>query len=178
VPVVRLAVAACVLLVLTACGAGHAADNDDGARQSLGAPAPTAAAERADLASGGLVRSLGEGITLTVSAPTSFTPTDTAYPRAARAVAFELMIDNGSDAVYRPAQLSFVATADGVETDQVIDSTQGYTGVVGAIDEVLPSKTLRFAIAFRVPGKPCTVRVAVRPASSASSAIPIFDGTV
>ncbi|MGB3443679.1 MAG: hypothetical protein WBA97_33505 [Actinophytocola sp.] len=178
-PVVRLAVAACVLLVLTACGAGHAADNDsDSVRQSLRTPAPTAAAERSDLASGGLVRSLGEGITLAVSAPTSFTPTDTAYPRAARAVAFELVIDNRSDTVYRPAQLSFVATADGVATDQVIDSTQGYTGVVGAIDEVRPSENLRVAVAFGVPSAPCTVRVAVRPASSATSAIPIFDGKV
>lgn len=177
-PVVRVAVAACVLLVLTACGAGHAADTGDSTHQSLRAPAPTVAAERADLASDGLVRSLGDGITLSVSEPTSFTPTDTAYPRAARAVAFELVIDNGSDTVYRPAQLSFVATADGSATDQVIDSTQGYTGVVGAIDEVLPSETLRFAVAFSVPSKPCTVRVAVRPASSASSAIPIFDGTV
>ena len=176
-PVVRLAVAACVLLVLTACGAGHAADNSS-VRQSLATPAPTAAAERSNLAADGLVRSLGEGITLTVSAPTSFTPTDTAYPRAARAVAFDLVIDNGSDTVYRPAQLSFVATADGVATDQVIDSTQGYTGVVGAIDEVLPDETLRFAIAFGVPSKPCVVRVAVRAASSAASAIPIFDGTV
>jgi hypothetical protein len=178
VPVVRLAVAACVLLVLTACGAGHAADTDDSVRQSLRNPAPTVAAERTDLASGGLVRSLGEGVTLTVSTPTSFTPTDTAYPRAARAVAFDLVIDNGSDTVYRPAQLSFVATADGVASDQVIDSTQGYTGVVGAIDEVRPNETLRFAVAFEVPRAPSVVRVAVRPATSAASAIPIFDGTV
>ncbi|MFC4858000.1 hypothetical protein [Actinophytocola glycyrrhizae] len=177
-PVVRLAVAACVLLVLTACGAGHAADDDGSVRQSLTTPDPTVAAERSDLASGGLVRSLAEGITLTVSAPTSFTPTDTAYPRAARAVAFELLIENGSDTVYRPAQMSFVATADGAAAVQVVDSTQGYTGVVGAIDEVPPSDTLRFAVAFGVPSKPCVVRVAVRPASSAASAIPIFDGTV
>ncbi len=175
-PVVRLAVAACLLL-LTACGAGHAAD-DGNVRQSLQAPDPSAAAERSDLSSGEHVRSLGEGITRSVSEPTSFTPTATAYPRAARAVAFDLVIDNGSDTVYRPAQLSFVATADGVSTDQVIDSTQGYTGVVGAIEEVQPDKTLRFAIAFEVPSKPCTVRVAVRAASSAASAIPIFDGTV
>lgn len=175
-PVVRLAVAACLLL-LTACGAGHAAD-DGTARQSLGAPDPSVAAERSDLSSGEHVKSLGEGITLSVSEPTSFTPTATAYPRAERAVAFDLVIDNGSDTVYRPAQLSFVATADGVAADQVIDSTQGYTGVVGAVEEVQPDKTLRFAIAFEVPAKPCTVRVAVRAASSAASAIPIFDGTV
>jgi hypothetical protein len=175
VSVVRLAVAACVLLVLTACGTGTTPTD---ARQSLRTPDPTVAAERSDLASGELVRSLGEGITLTVSKPTSFTPTVTAYPRAARAVAFDLVIDNGSDTVYRPAQLSFMATADGVSTDQVIDSTQGYTGVVGAIDEVLPNQTLRFAVAFGVPSKQCAVRVAVRPASSADGAIPIFDGTV
>jgi hypothetical protein len=174
--VVRLAVAACLLL-LTACGAGHAAD-DGTARQSLSAPDPSVAAERADLSSDEHVKSLGEGITLSVSEPTSFTPTATAYPRAERAVAFDLVIDNGSDTVYRPAQLSFVATADGVAADQVIDSTQGYTGVVGAVEEVQPDKTLRFAIAFEVPAKPCTVRVAVRAASSAASAIPIFDGTV
>ncbi len=176
-PVVRLAVAACLLL-LTACGAGHAAD-DPTARQSVGAPDPTVAAERSDLSSSGeRVTSLGEGVTLSVSEPTSFTPTATAYPRAERAVAFDLVIDNGSDTVYRPAQLSFVATADGVTVDQVIDSTQGYPGVVGAIEEVRPDKSLRFAIAFEVPAKPCTVRVAVRAASSAASAIPIFDGTV
>jgi hypothetical protein len=174
---VRLAVAACVLLVLTACGAPRAADDD--VRQALSTPSPTAAAaERAELGKGGVVRPLGDGVTLSVSAPTSFTPTDTAYPRAARAVAFELLVDNGSDTVYRPAQLSFVATADGVATDQVIDSTQGYTGVVGAIDEVQPGETLHFAVAFGVARQPCVVRVAVRPASSAQSAIPIFDGTV
>jgi hypothetical protein len=175
--VVRLAVAACVLLVLTACGAGRG--SDEAISQSLRTPSPTAAAERSDyLAKDGITRSLGDDITLAVSAPTSFTPTDTAYPRAARAVAFELVIDNKSDTVYRPAQLSFVATVDGEATDQVIDSTQGYTGVVGAIDQVFPKDTLRFAVAFGVPDRPCVVRVAVRPASSAAHAIPIFDGTV
>ena len=137
VPVVRLAVAACVLLVLTACGAGRAADNVE---QALQTPDPTAAAERSDYGttgpSGPTTKALGDGITLTVSAPTSFTPTDTAYPRADRAVAFAMEVENKSGTIYRPAQLSFVATADGVGIDQVIDSTQGYTGVVGAIDEV------------------------------------------
>jgi hypothetical protein len=92
-------------------------------------------------------------------------------------VAFELVLHNNSDTVYRAAQLSFVATADGAQADQVIDSTQGYTGVVGTVDEVLPSQTLRFAVAFGVPDQPCVVRVAVRESSAASS-IPIFDGTV
>jgi hypothetical protein len=139
---------------------------------------PTAAADRSDFQATDTTKPIADDVTLTIDPPQSFTPTDTAYPRAVRAVAFEMLIDNKSDTIYRPAQLSFVATADGVAAAQVIDSTQGYTGVVGAIDEVLPHQTLRFAIAFGVPEQPCVVRVAVRPASSSANAIPIFDGTV
>lgn len=176
-PVVRLAVAACVLLVLAACGAGRAADE---ARQSLGTPAAAAEGpERADyLARDGVTRSLGNDVTLSVSAPTSFTPTEEAYPKAARAVAFELVIHNQGDAAYRPSQLSFVATLDGQATDQVIDSTQGYSGVTDTADEVLPNQTFRFSVAFAAEAEPCDLRVAVRSTLSATSTIPIFDGTV
>lgn len=174
-PVVRLAVAACVLLVLTACGANRATDEARG--QAL--PPPAQAAEGADyLTRDGVTRSLGNGITLSVSAPTPFTPTEEAYPKAARAVAFELVIHNKGDITYRPAQLSFVATVDGLATDQVVDSTQGYSGVTGTADEVLPNQSFRFAVAFAVSGKPCAVWVAVRPTSAATSTIPIFDGTL
>jgi hypothetical protein len=177
--VVRLAVAACVLLVLAACGAGRATDE---ARQSLGTPTMSAAAEgpeRADyLARDEVTRSLGNDVTLSVSTPTSFTPTEEAYPKAARAVAFELVIHNQGDAAYRPAQLLFVATVDGRATDQVIDSTQGYSGVTDTADEVLPSQTFRFSVAFAVAAKPCDVRVTARSTLSATSTIPIFDGTV
>jgi hypothetical protein len=177
VPVVRLAVAACVLLVLTACGMPRPVSET--AQQALPAPTPSAAPERADyLARGGIARSLREDVTLLVSTPTSFTPTKEAYPKAVRAVAFELVIDNHSDAVYRATQLSFVATVDGVEADQVIDSTQGYSGVTGVTDEVLPRQTTRFSVAFGVPAGPCSIRVAVRPEMAATSTIPLFNGTV
>jgi hypothetical protein len=179
VPVVRLAVAACFLLVLAACGARHVTDE---ARQSMDIPTSSTTAgvpERADyLAKDGVTRSLGSDITLSVSAPTSFTPTEEAYPKAARAVAFELVIHNQGDTAYRPAQLLFAATVNGQESDQVIDSTQGYSGVADTADEVLPRQSFRFAVAFGVAAKPCTLRVTVRSASTATSAIPIFDGTV
>lgn len=173
---VRLAVAACVLLVVTACGVGHSSSDD--VSLSVRTASPTAAAERSDYRSSEQAGTpLGNGVTLIVSAPRSFTPTDTAYPRAARAVAFDMVIENGGNSVYRPAQLSFVATVDGVAAEQVIDSTQGYTGVVGAIDEVLPNQDLRFAVAFGVPVEPCVVRVEVRPDTVSTAAIPIYDGT-
>lgn len=173
-PVVRLAVAACVLLVLTACGTSGPARE---ARQSLDAPAPGAAAERSEYLAK-VTRTIGDDVTLSVSAPTSFTPTDEAYPKAARAVAFELVIDNRGDTLYRPAQLLFVATAGGQPADQIIDSTQGYSGVTSTDDEVLPRQTMRFSIAFGVPTHQCAVRVAVRPDADAASALPVFDGTV
>jgi hypothetical protein len=176
VPVVRLAVAACVLLVLAACTTARPLHES---RQSLDAPPPSAAAERSEyLAKDGVTRKIGDDVTLSVSAPTSFTPTEEAYPRAPRAVAFELVIDNRGDTVYRTAQLSFVATADGQPANQVIDSTQGYSGVTSTEDEVLPRQTVRFSIAFGVAAQPCAVRVAVRPGSDAVSAIPVFDGTI
>ncbi len=174
--VVRLAVAACVLLVVTACGAGSAATDD--VSLSLRTASPTAAAERSDYRSEEQAGTpLGSGVTLMVSAPRSFTPTDTAYPRAERAVVFDMVIENGGNTVYRPAQLSFVAMVDGAEAEQVIDSTQGYTGVVGAIDEVLPNQELRFAVAFGVPVEPSLVQVEVRPDTVRTDAIPIYDGT-
>ena len=175
-PVVRLAVAACLLLALTACGtAGHATEHHPSLRTSTTSASP----ERADyMAKGAVTRSVGEDVTLVVSVPTSFTPTEVAYPSADRAVAFELVIDNRSDTVYRPATLSFLATVDGAATPQVIDSTQGYSGVTGADDEVLPSETMRFSIAFRVPAEPCWMLLSVRPESPAASPVPLFDGTV
>lgn len=174
-PVVKLVVAACVLLALTACGTRQPTGEEG--RASVRTPVTSAATERADyVAKGGVTRSIREDVTLVVSAPTSFTPTEEAYPKAARAVAFEFVIDNRSDTVYRPAQLSFVATVDGLETTQVIDSTQGYSGVTSAGDEVLPGQSLRFSVAFGVPAEPCAVRVAVR--AEAAAAVSIFDGTV
>jgi hypothetical protein len=173
--IARLAVAACALLVLVGCGIGHSSEVVQPARNAT----PTAAAERSDYrATDGARKSIGDGVVLTISPPKSFTPTDTAYPRASRAIAFELTIDNGSTFAYRPATLSFSATVDGAATEQVIDSTQGYTGTSGATREIAPSASLSIAVAFAVPEQPCRVRVAVRPDASTGTPILLYDGTV
>jgi hypothetical protein len=175
VQIARLAVAACVLLVLVGCGIGHSTEAAPPERTAT----PTAAAERSDYrTSDGSRKSIGDGVVLTISAPTSFTPTDTAYPRASRAIAFELSVDNGSAIAYRPARLSFSATTDGAATEQVIDSTQGYTGTSSATDEIAPGQSLRIAIAFAVGDQPCRMRVAVRPDATTGTPILLYDGTV
>ncbi|MPZ83663.1 MAG: hypothetical protein GEV28_26030 [Actinophytocola sp.] len=173
--IARLAVAACALLVLVGCGIGHSTE----AVQSKPTSTPTAAAERSDYrASDGMRKSLGDGVLLTVSPPKSFTPTDTAYPRVPRAVAFEMVVDNGSTVPFRPAQLTFVALVEGRQAEQVIDSTQGYIGVSGTTDEVPPDESLRFAVAFAVPEHTCAVQVSVRPDGADSVAIGLYDGAV
>ncbi|HEY0450635.1 hypothetical protein [Actinophytocola sp.] len=174
--IARLAVAACALLVLAGCGIGH---STEAAQRATRSATPTAAAERSDYrATDGTRKSIGDGVVLTVSAPKSFTPSDTAYPRVGRAVAFELAIDNGSTLAFRPAQLSFVAVVEGKQAEQVIDSTQGYPGISGTVDEVTPDDSLHFAIAFAVPERTCTLRVTVRPDTAGATAIGLYDGTV
>jgi len=173
--IARLAVAACALLVLVGCGIGHSSEVVQPSRTAT----PTAAAERSDyVATDGARKSIGDGVVLTISPPKSFTPTDTAYPRASRAIAFEMTIENGSAVAYRPARLSFTATVDGVSSEQVIDSTQGYTGTSGATDEVAPNDSLRIAVAFAVVDQPCRMRVAVRPDTDGGTPILLYDGTV
>ena len=135
---VRLAVAGCALLLSAACTAtpvSNAAEQPDPltARQSSSSVRPPASTTRP-----ANQRILDNGLMVTVSAPKSFTPTDAAYPHAPRAVAFDLIIENGSTTVYRPAQLSVTALVDGESAAQVVDSTQGYTGFFGATDEVPP----------------------------------------
>lgn len=174
-PIARLAVAACALLVLAGCGVGHSSE----APPAEHTASPSAAAEQSDyLAADGLRTSIGKGVTLTAAAPTSFTPTDTAYPRAERAVAIDMVLENGGTIAFRPAQLSFVATVDGEPAEQVIDSSQGYTGVSGATDEVEPSRSLRFTVAFGVPDHMCSIQVSVRPDTATATTIELYDGEV
>jgi len=176
VPIARLAVAACALLALAGCGVARSSEEATPAAHSA---SPSAAAERSAFPPADDVRvSLGQGVALTAAPPTTFTPTDTAYPRAKRAVAMEMVIDNGGTIAISPAQLSFVATVDARPAAQVIDSTQGYPGVSGVTDEVAPGQTLSFTVAFGVPDWDCVLQVWVRPDSAASTTVELYDGVV
>ncbi len=174
VPIARLAVVACALLVLVGCGVRNTTDTASSATTA----SPTAAAERSDYRAPGddIRKSLGHGVVLTASAPKTFTPTDTAYPRATRAIAIDVVIDNGGSIPFRPSQLSFLATVDGAQAEQVIDSTQGYNGL--DTDEVAPNQALTFSIAFGVPEKTCSIHVSVRPDATGSMAVELYDGVV
>jgi hypothetical protein len=192
VPIARLTVVACALLVLAGCGVGPQSPDSTAsptvAAEHSGYPVSdeTAVDEPAaadvDPAAGpaeDVTRTpIGHDVVLTVTAPTTFTPTDTAYPRVSRAIALDMVIENGGMIAFRPAQLAFTATVDGAQAEQVIDSTQGYNGVSSAAEEIAPNQTLRFTVAFGVPEKSCTVRVEVRPDSASTATIELYTGVV
>ncbi|MGH3763274.1 hypothetical protein [Actinophytocola sp.] len=183
-PIARLAVAACALLTLAGCGVPHPSEaaqpthTTSPTTERSESPADPPATDPTGDSDDEVRKSIDKDVVLTASAPKTFTPSDTAYPRSSRAVAIDVAIDNGGSIAFRPSQLSFTATVDGAPTEQVIDSTQGYNGVSGATDEVAPDQSLRFNVAFAVPEKACAVRISVRTAQPTSTAIELYDGVV
>lgn len=181
-PIARLAVAVFALLVGAGCVAGCGVGRTHDAARSPGAESPTVAAERSAYPSPSgekdVRQSVAEGVVLTASAPTTFTPTDTAYPPANRAIAVDMILENRGAIAFRPAQLIFGATVQGKPAEQVIDSTQGYNGVSSATDEIPPGQKLSFTVAFGVPEQSCSVHVWVRPDTAGSVSLDLYDGVV
>lgn len=164
----------CALLLLTACGTAPYSD----AAQQLEPPPAGSPTTGEPLARPDNRLALDGNLIITIATPKSFTPTDTAYPRTPRAVAFDLLIDNEGTDTYRASRLAVTATSNGAAALQVIDSTQGYTGFVGATDDVLPGQSLRLAVAFAVPTDRAVVRLVVQPDAAGGREITAFEGNV
>jgi hypothetical protein len=119
----------------------------------------------------------GGALTVTVLAPKSFVPADSAYPRSPRAAVFEVALENRGNRTYRPAQLVVKATVPtGNAMDPVVDKTQGYTGGVNADVEVPPGKNIRLTFAFAVPADPIDLTVTVQPDIATASDRAEFEG--
>jgi hypothetical protein len=168
----KLAAAACALLLTAACSGPYsdAAQTPLAVRSSTSSSASSAAADQKKVLEGDL--------TVTVSAPRTFTPTDAASPRADRAVGFELIIGNEGETAYRPSELSITVACNGANARQLVDSTQGYTGFVSSTDEIAPGKTVRVVVAFAVPREPANVRLMVRPGTTGGGRVTVYEGTV
>jgi hypothetical protein len=122
-------------------------------------------------------RTAGESLVVTVSAPKSFVPGDTAYPRALRAAAFEVAIENQGIQAYRPSQLLVkVSTLDGQIVLPVVDTAQGYTGTVGGSTEIPSGKGNRFTLAFAMPPEQVDLRVTIQPDAATPDARAEFEG--
>ena len=116
------------------------------------------------------------GVTISVSTPRSFRPSETAYPRSPRAVAFEIAIKNDGPQPYRLSGLSVVATVGGTTVKQVVDSVQGFAGVVGADRDISASRNVRLTLAFAVPAETIEMQLALRP-NPANSDIALYCGS-
>lgn len=174
----RLTGACCTLILAAACAAGPYSDAAPDPQRLSGSQTTSSSARGGETsARPGGRRSLAGGLAVTMSAPKVFTPTETASPHAPRAVAFELTIDNEGSDVYLPAQLAVTATSNGVAALQVIDSTQGYTGTVGA-DALPPGEHLRVTVAFAIPKERAEVALRLQPNAEDGGGVVLFQGTV
>ncbi|GGS43157.1 MULTISPECIES: hypothetical protein [Actinokineospora] len=170
----RRAAAACALLAaLAGCGAAQSSTPPP---EQL-APSVERAEPPGSTTQGGALTALGRGLSIAVSAPKSFVPTSSASPAAARAVGFEMTVRNDGDTPYRPTLLALTAHVDSQAVKQVVDSTQGYSGLVGT-EEIAPGQSMRFSVAFAVPPEKADVRVVAKPDPAAAVAVTVFDGEV
>ncbi|MPY78333.1 MAG: hypothetical protein GEV04_07525 [Actinophytocola sp.] len=170
---VRVAVA-CALLVgvvtgVTACESaaeGDATGDSTSAHPSSIGPTP-GTNEQAF----GDQFTFGNGLSITVSRPTSFTPSKTAYPEAPRAVAFEIVIDNGTEWAYYLSDLSITAWVGGEESPELIDTTQGYNGIVDISTEVPVASKTRMTLAYAAERDTDMVRLRIRPKPDTSATV-------
>ncbi|NUT52544.1 MAG: hypothetical protein HOV94_35435 [Saccharothrix sp.] len=158
----RLAVGVCCLgLAMAGC-----ADPSDISTPS----GPSAVAEqRSDAPSSsaytafGAQRVWGNGMAITVSAPTSLKPSDTSFPQSPRTAVFTLTLVNGTKAPYATSQLSVRALVADAPVAEVRDSVQGLNGIGAAVHEVAPGAETVLTMAFAVPADPVRLRLVIEP---------------
>jgi hypothetical protein len=164
----RLMLAGCALLTAAACGvpaqAGDAAAFQ-AAPTTQGASAPSG-----DLKFG-VAHTFADGVSLTVSTPKSIQPSATAYPASERAAAFDIAVTNSGSVPYRLSGFSAIATIGGSQAIQVVDSTQGYNGIIDAGKDITPGKTVRLSLAFAVPPQPAVLKLVLRPSTESPAAV-------
>jgi hypothetical protein len=165
---------AAALLGLTACGAPPQVDS--GGPGDGGDPAVQAATPAHQTVYFGEGFRFADGITISVSTPKSFVPSTSAYPHCQRAVAFDIDIRNDGDQPYRLSGLSVSASVGGTTTKQVVDPTQGYSGIVDAGRDVPPSRDAQVTLAFAVPEQPSEMVLSLRPTAS-SSVVAVYRGS-
>lgn len=142
-------------------GAGPGAENAESAAASASSPA----AEQA----GSSERAFGQpytfpsGLSVTVSRPKPFTPSKTAYPSAPRAVGFEISLKNGTDQPYTLSEISISTLVDGELSPEMIDSTQGYSGIVDLGTQVSGHHKIRLTLAYVAKPEVTSISLRLRP---------------
>ncbi|MET8849362.1 hypothetical protein [Amycolatopsis sp. NPDC004625] len=111
------------------------------------------------------------GLTISVGSPTSFRPSPSAYPQSPRGAAFDVELTNEGSTTYKLSGLAVTATAAGAPVKQVVDTTQGFTGITDAGKDVLPGRSVHLTLAFAVPQEPAQLRLQLRPSATETTAV-------
>lgn len=173
----RPVLAVCALLALTGCGPS-AATVSPGSGGDGRATTATGSSHhmRGGVMEFGADHRFPSGLVVNVAEPKSFQPSDSAYPRARRAAAFNIAIYNESAAAYRMSGLSVRMTVAGEQAPQVVDATQGYSGIADADRDLASGDVARMTLAFVAPPPERAVRLTVRPDTGGEARV-VYTGT-
>ncbi|SDX65650.1 hypothetical protein SAMN05421504_103389 [Amycolatopsis xylanica] len=164
----RLLPAVCALLAAVACGVpvqqqtGSAAEARQAAR---GEVRPVKKAQ--DF---GNEHTFADGLSIRVSMPKSFQPSNSSYPRSGRAAAFDVELRNGGTEPYRLSGLSVTASASGAPASPLVDALQGFNGISDAGRDIAPGRAIHLNMAFAVPENPVELWMVLRPSAGSAAA--------
>ena len=134
-------------LVLTGCGKKN--------NNASGTPTETPTATAAPTASGGFGSpiTLGGGVTLTISAPMTFTPGNFAsnYLPGQAANVFNVTVKNGGTSAIDPTTISLAASSGANTCTDVLDGDNGVTGA--PTDPIAAGATSKFKFAIGCDAK-------------------------
>lgn len=160
-----------LLSLAVACGVPSAQDGT----AALGAGSPAGAGAAASQAGNdlkfGADHRFASGLTISVGSPKSFQPSVSAYPHSPRGAAFDVELTNDGATTYKLSGLTVTATSSGSPVKQVVDTTQGFTGIADAGKDVLPGRSVRVTLAFAVPQEPAQLRLQIRPSATEPAAV-------
>jgi hypothetical protein len=154
-----------LLCLAVACGVPSTQEGT----AALGAgssPAGAAAAQAGNDLKFGADHRFASGLTISVGSPQSFKPSLSAYPQSPRGAAFDVQLTNAGSATYKLSGLTVTATAQGTAVKQVVDTTQGFTGIADAGKDVLPGRSVRVTFAFAMPQDQTQLRLRIRPSTT------------
>jgi hypothetical protein len=160
-----------LLCLAVACGVPSAKDGT----AALGAASPAGAGNSASQAGHdlkfGADHQFANGVTISVGSPKSFQPSDSAYPASPRGAAFDVQLTNDGATTYKLSGLTVTATSAGVPVKQVVDTTQGFTGITDAGKDVPPGRSVHVTLAFAVPQEQAQLRLQIRPSATEPAAV-------
>ncbi|GAB3478348.1 hypothetical protein FB471_5561 [Amycolatopsis cihanbeyliensis] len=167
----RPALAACLLVVATACTTPAASDDASPSSETSESSEYDKRMSTEHTVSFGKDYQFVSGITVAVSEPKSFRPSSAAYPQSDRAVSFDISLYNDGQQPYQLSQLAIEGIVDEQQAKQVVDATQGFNGLNEADKDLPPQRNVRMTVAFAVPPEPTSFCLRLRPRTGSEAAV-------